>query len=183
MGTRSAKASLKLDIDLLIANALGTTKGTPKARLPKILELAFASGTTANKADRAWWSLGRALAVGSEDFDLYDLASVDIGAGAGLDPLGQALAFAEICLLIVVNNDADGSLRVGGKATTAAWNSPFGGSDDDAYILIPPGGFIVLACPSDPAWVVADTSNHLLKVEAITADVSDYDIILLGRSA
>ena len=62
-------------------------------------------GTTVNTADRVWEDTARPiLSAASENIDLYDLAAFDIGAGAGLDALGQALAFAEIVCILVENN-------------------------------------------------------------------------------
>lgn len=144
----------------------------------------LSSGTTADKADRFWYDSGRTItSASSEDIDVYDLGSIDLGAGAGKDALGQTWTVAEIVALIVVNETASaGSLLVGGKSATTAWNSPFGGSDDDAFIELKPGGSLILFAPSDPAYAVADTTNHLLKMAASGGNVT-YAIGLLGRSA
>lgn len=182
MGTRTAKLSIEVDIKGQIQNLLGTGKGTAQMRhdRKKILELL--NGTTENKADRVWYDEARSLSVGTEDIDVYDFAAQNIGAGAGADALGQTLTLAEITLIAIFNNDADGFLHIGGKSATTAWNSLFNG-DDDAVLVIPPGGFAIIACPDDPAYAVADTTNHLLQIEAVTADVDDWDIYIAGRSA
>lgn len=182
MGTRSAKASIRVEIETLIRNLLATGGPITEQRRALLEEIDFTTGTTANKCDRILVSEGRALAVGSETVDLYDLASLNIGAGAGLDGLGQAWVAAEIVGIIVRNNDADGTLYVGGEGTTAAFNSMFGGSDD-GKVTVPPGGMFMLVAPGDPAFAVADSSNHLLKIEAVTADVASYDLYILARSA
>lgn len=141
------------------------------------------TGTGANQHDRFWGDQSRSLASGAtEDIDLYDLGTIDIGAGAGKDALGQSIALAELTGLLVRNlSTSAGNLKVGGKGTTAAWNSLFD-SDDDAKIVLPPGGFFLVFVPADPAYAVADSSNHLLKIEASGGDCQ-YDLQLVGRSA
>jgi hypothetical protein len=142
----------------------------------------LATGTEVDQADRLWFSKGRVLATGtSEDIDVYDLASVDIGAGSGSDALGQSFALTELVALVVHNKAASGNLKVGGKGTTAAFSSLFD-SDDDAKIIVKAGGFAILYAPADPAYEVADTSNHVLKVQASGGEVT-YDILIIGRSA
>jgi len=44
------------------------------------------------------------------------------------------------------------------------------------------GGLFLLAAPDDPAYAVADTSNHLLRVNASGGNIT-YDIAILGRNA
>ena len=179
--TRTAKLNAKVEFTLKASNALGAN-GDAVASKRKLIEIELLSGTTLGKCDRIWFDEGRSLSVGTEDLDLYDLGSEDMGAGAGNDPLGQTLTFAEIVALIVVNDDADGTLKLGGKGDTTAWNSLFGG-DDDAVLVVPPLTAVVIICRSDPGFAVADSSNHILQVEAATADVDDWSIYLVGRSA
>lgn len=143
-----------------------------------------ASGTGAGQADRFWQSTGRTLASGgAEDIDVYDLGSLDIsGAGAGRDALGQAWTVAEIAGMLVFNRAASaGKLLIGGKGTSAAW-SDWLNANDDAELTLPPSGIFLIAATNDPAWAVADTTNHLLTMTASGGAVT-YDLYLLGRSA
>lgn len=143
-----------------------------------------ASGTGAGQADRFWQSTGRTLTSGgSEDLDVYDLASLDIsGAGAGRDALGQVWTVAEIAGILVHNRATSaGDLLIGGKGTAAAW-SIWLNNNDDAELTLKPSGIFLLASTNDPAWGVTDTSNHLLTMLASGGAVT-YDIYLLGRSA
>ena len=144
----------------------------------------FTSGTTDSKANRIWSDTERTLTSGnSEDIDLYDFGALDIGGGAGKDALGQTLTLAEVTgLHVYVHSTSTGSLLVGGKAAATAWNSLFGGSDDDAFLLLKPGSTFYIDCPPDPAYAVTDTSNHLLKMAASGGDVT-YDITVMGRNA
>jgi hypothetical protein len=145
---------------------------------------ALATGTAANQADRIWQSRGRALADGTnEDLDIYDFAGLDIGAGAGEDAVGQPMILAEVVALMIVNTSTTAAtITIGGEGSTAAWNSPFGGSDTNTIGPIPPGGCLLLFSPKDGGWPVADTSNHLLQVAAAGA-AATYDIVILGKSA
>jgi hypothetical protein len=74
-----------------------------------------------------------------------------------------------------------GNLLVGNNNTTAAWNSILNASDT-AAITLPPSGILLLASTNDPAWAVADATNHLLRFTASGGAVT-YDVYLLGRSA
>lgn len=142
------------------------------------------SGTTANKADVIWSDTGRSITSGAnDDLDLYDLGAVDIGAGAGRDAVGQSIAIAEVVAVLIVNKSTStGNLLVGGEGTTAAWNSPFNGVDTTVFGPLKPGGFVAFSSPTDPAYAVADTSNHILRLTASGGAV-EYNITILGRSA
>ena len=111
--------------------------------------ISYTNGTAANKAQRAWSSSVRSLTSGNnESLDLFDLGSVDIGAGAGLDALGQALAITGIKALLIENiSTSAGNLVVGNESTGATWNSFFSGSDTATFTLAP-GAFVLIADPS-----------------------------------
>lgn len=140
-------------------------------------------GVGANQADKWWASEGRALVTETdEDIDLFDFGSLNTGAGAGLDALGQALSLADIVAILVRNRSTSaGNLLVGGEGSTAAWNSLFN-ADDEAKIVLPPGAIFLACSPSNTAWAVADSSNHLLTMGAPAGAVT-YDIYLLGRDS
>jgi hypothetical protein len=144
---------------------------------------AFTSGTTANKADMVWCDNARTITSGNtEDIDVYDLAAFDIGGGAGKDAVGLSWVAVEITTILVTSSTASvGDLHVGGKAATTAWNSPFN-SDDDALVVVKPGGMFMLHAPTDAAYAVADTTNHLLTMGASGGNVT-YSVMLVGRSA
>lgn len=144
---------------------------------------ALDSGTAANQADRVIDKRGIAIASGNDtDIDLYDLAGFNVGGGAGNDALGQATTLAEVVALMVSNRAAsEGDLLVGGEGTEAAWSAPFD-DDDDAVLVVKPGGCFLLFAPTDPAYPVTDTSNHLLTLAASGGDVT-CDVVILGRSA
>ena len=161
---------------------LSNSGGNMGGDVGDVFRNAFTDGTTIGKADKCWASVGRTLSgTTPEDIDVYDFGSLDIGAGAGKDPLGQSLTLAEITTIIVYNYaTSTGNLKVGGKGTAVAWQSPFV-ADDDAQVLVPVDGIFALSTAANPAYAVADSSNHLLTMTP-TDDLT-YDIYLLGRSA
>lgn len=174
VATLQASLQNGIDGDLYTANAPQGIQFTPTTPL--------ANGTSANQADRIWQDNARFLASGGTfDLDLYDFGTEDIGGGAGRDALGQTITLAEVVALLVVNKSiSTGSLLVGGKGTAAAWTSPFSSNTDK--ITLKPGGAKLLYAPTDPAYAVVDSTNHILKFEA-SGGTCTYDVAVLGRSA
>jgi hypothetical protein len=177
-------SSLLFQLNGTYTNTLNDTLTATHA-ITKSFADTLATGTSADQSDRFWSSSSRTLAdAATETFDLYDLSTLNLGAGAGKDPLGQSVAFVDITCIAVFNNTTagdGGKVIVGGDGTAACWNS-WANGDDDAVTIIPAGGLFTLYSPADPAWAVADTSNHLLKVTASGSAVT-YDIFIVGRSA
>lgn len=181
LSTMSARAILQATLINTSDNGVLTSSAAHGAQQAVTFT---ASGTGAGQADRFWQSTGRTLTSGgSEDIDVYDLGSLDIsGAGAGRDANGQVWTVAEIAGMLVYNRPTSaGNLLIGGKATAAAW-STWLNANDDAELTLPPSGIFLIASTNDPAWAVADTSNHLLTMLASGGAVT-YDVYLLGRSA
>jgi hypothetical protein len=181
LGTLNAQAILRATVGATADNGVVTANASHGVGQ----SINFtASGTGAGQADRFWQSTGRTLtSAATEDLDVYDLGSLDIsGAGAGRDALGQLWTVAEIAGILVFNRGTSaGNLLVGNNNTTAAWNSILNASDT-AAITLPPSGILLLASTNDPAWAVADSSNHLLRFTA-SGGACTYDVYLLGRSA
>lgn len=179
----SLTSKVKCSLTGTLTNTLSSSNGSVPFELNHDYTLTLTSGTSASMADRAWTSTSRSLSgATSEDIDMYDLASINIGAGAGLDPLGQSWATVEVVAVMITNDSTStGNLTVGGKAATTAWNSPFSASDDYTFGPIMPGGVLLFASPANPAYAVADVSNHLLKIASSAS--ATYTISILARSA
>lgn len=179
----SLASAMQLIFNAVLQNTLTNSTGVASVTLELNNRQTFTDGTTSGKADKAWGSLGRTISgASSETLDLYDFGAVDVGAGAGKDPLGGTLAIVDVVGLVVLNRATSvGTITVGADGTTAAWNSLFAGDDEAALGPIGPGGWFGVCNPTDPAFAVADTSNHLLKI-ASSANVT-YDIFIIGRSA
>lgn len=181
--TAKVKAAFEATFSNTLSESAGATSFASASALT--FALSFADGTTVDKADKYWQSLNRSLAsAGSESIDLYDLGSIDIGAGAGKDPLGQSVAFAEICAIIIRSRSTSvGNILVGNSAAATAFNSIWNAADSDAAgIIIKPNGVFLIATTADAAYAVADSSNHLLLLTASGGAVT-YDIGVIGRSA
>lgn len=182
MGTRSATGRITAAMLGDIANLLDASEtGTPTASLGDSLPLSYTTGTQGSQMDRVWSDKGRAITSGaSEDIDLFDFGSIDVGAGAGLDALGQSLALAEIVAITIQNlSTSSGTLIVGAKGDSTEWESLWG---DGSTVILPPGAFNLAAMTADPAWTVADATNHILKFAASGGNLV-YDIHIFGRSA
>jgi hypothetical protein len=114
------------------------------------------------------------------DFDVFDLGAVDIGAGAGRDAVGRQMQFSKIKTVGVFHLGSSGNLEVGGDGSAASWQAMFG--SDTSKLILPPTGFIVGSCSGDNGWDVADTSNHILQIKAVGADI-DWAVFLAGVAA
>lgn len=175
-------SAIRLALDAVFTNGL-TDGQTLSATHSFAFSDSLADGTSADQADKIWKSENRSLSgATSETIDVFDLASINIGAGAGKDCFGGSWATVEIVGLFVFNDTTStGNLTIGADGTTACWNSIFNGDDEAAIGPIGPGGWFGIYRPDNPAFAVADSSNHLLKI-ASSASLT-YDIWILARSA
>jgi len=185
MGTRTATATMKVDFRATIVNTLdASSTAAPSVTLGEALTQTYVTGTVADAIDRVWSDKGRAITSGNDDdLDFYDLDTVDAGAGAGNDALGQALVFAEITTIMVHNKSTSaGDLHMGGGSLGAtAFSVPFN-TVDASLIVIKPGGTFFLDAPVNPAYAVTNTDNHVMRFTASGGNVT-YDIHIAGRSA
>lgn len=101
--------------------------------------------------------------------DLYDLGSLDLGAGAGDDNLGETHANSFINSVMIQSDAASaGTLRIN-QSVTNAWTGITGGSATS--IDLPAGGFYAISYGSD-GYAVTDASDHILQIDAVTGDVT-----------
>lgn len=178
--------TLKSDLTLSILGSLANSIGTGAAQFPFQVEVAdrVTDGTTAGKADKVWYSQSRALTQNTgESIDLHNFTGFSLGPGNGLDALGNAITLAEVVAVFIRNTSSAAVLLVGGEGTGAAWSTIFNDVDTSVLKLLP-GAFVLLyAADVDPAYPVADTTNHLLAITEANVDDATYDIFILGRSA
>ena len=168
-------ATLKMVLAGTLTNS--TSGGTDT--FSKVITDTFTSGTSANQATREWED-DRTLTTGAtENIDLFDFGTLDIGGGAGLDSLGQALALTGIKGLLIQNSaSSGGNLLIGGEGSAGAWNTLFNGVDT-SVIKLPAGASIMVSIPTASGLAVADTSNHLLKM-ANDSGGCTYTVHLIG---
>jgi len=92
MGTREAEAKVGFSLSTLIKNILTDTTYGRASTSAGINDIEFETGNGEGQVDRVWWMKNKTLSAGTSiTIDLNDFAGLDIGAGAGLDALGQAL--------------------------------------------------------------------------------------------
>lgn len=161
---------------------LGSGAGQVPHAIKFSRDIVYANGTGEGQADVFWADKARALASGgNDDIDIFDGGTIDLGPGAGRDPLGRDLANAEIVFLYLFNHaDSDGNLVIG-NAGTNPWTAIVGGTTPTIG-PIHPGGAIQLATPAAAAWAVTDASSHQLRVNASGGAV-EFDIAILARTA
>lgn len=178
MGTRTVSATVKGSFACTVNNLLSDGTKTPTVALGVALSATLGQGTGSGQCDRAWSEYSRALATGlEEDLDMYDLGTRDIGAGAGLDSLGQSIQIAEI-VGILIYNAGPGTLTIAPQSGNG-WTALLGANGTHA---IGSGGFLQAYNPADPAMVVTDTTNHSLNFAA-SGGACTYDVHLVARSA
>jgi hypothetical protein len=183
MTAHISSCTISGEINAVLRNSLTDLTET-QVSIGELRKLTITDGTTSGKANRGFKSAGRLLTSGnSEVIDLFDLAALDIGAGPGQDPLGLDVNNVELVGLEIVNvggGTYTGNLIVGGEGSTAAWSDFI--QSDTVGLRIPPKGFIIIGCPNDPAWMIADSTNHLLKFAASGGDVK-YNVHWISRDA
>lgn len=178
MGTRSTGITVKGSVSATVFNLLSDGAKKPVVTIGGSHSTVLASGTEVTQADRAWSEYSRTLLTSAnEDLDLYDLGTRDIGAGAGLDALGQAWAAAEIVGLLVYNA-GPGVLTLTASASNG-WTPLVGASGTHS---ISGGGFLHCFNPADPAFAITDASSHKLNFAA-SGGSCVYDVHIIARSA
>lgn len=183
--TRSATLNFIATFSGLMSNILDAQESA----LPKVLHefkqaQLLKNGVGVNQVDRVWGDNDLFVPTATPvDLDLFDFATIDIGAGVGLDALGQPAGFAKVIGLMVVNKSLTANLDVGNNATAAAFGQPFVNSadPDTAALRIGPGGTLLLINPSLAGYPVTDTSDHLLRLSS-DADLN-CAVLLAGRSS
>lgn len=172
--------SLSASIGLTLNISAATTQDFGTAVHEIIQSLALASlstGSGLNQANYVFADRRSLNASTAENIDMY--------APAVRDALGQTLTLSKVKALYIHNRggstlSASDIVAVGGEGSAATWNSPFSGSDSFEMSL-EPDGKLVLISPSAAGYAVANTTNHLLKVENLNgAQAITYDIIIIG---
>jgi len=99
--------------------------------------------------------------------DLYDLGTLDVGAGAGDDNLGETHANSFInSILIQSDSTSTGTLRIN-QTVTNGWTGLTGGSTS---VDLPANGFFAISYGSDGE-AVADASNNIVQIDAVGGNV------------
>lgn len=167
-----------INLSLLATLTTAPDIGSATYALNEALALAaLADGNGLNQANRVWSDRRTLNAATAENINMYTPFTVDA--------LGQNLTLSKCKALYIKNRggavlSASDILKYGGEGSAAAWNSIFDGSDT-AKGTIEPNGAILWVAPSAAGYAIANTTNHLLKVENMNGSQAiDYDIIIIG---
>jgi len=114
MATRSLTTpKIQLTVSATVKNLLGDSTAVTAVQGGQILNLALTSGVNASEANRMWVEKSITISSGGTlDVDLRDMAARDIGAGAGLDALGQDMDIEEIVALVIHQTAGPGRLEI-----------------------------------------------------------------------
>lgn len=179
--SRTATSEIKLSFQSTIRNTL-TNNDTASATVAgTVLTGKIDDGIAADEANRAWRTTSRTISANTNlDIDLYDFAGLDIGAGAGLDALGQELILEEIVTLILKHASGTGRLEImpSAPAGALAWAPSLTVANGGA---LKAGGVLMLHQSDTDAFDVADGVSHVLRLRANGAAVT-FDLYLLGRN-
>jgi hypothetical protein len=180
MSNRSATGQVKLDIQATIVNTMddGQTASYSIGESP--ISGRLTSGVSEDEFNRAWADFDRTiLSAATEDLDLYDLGSLDIGAGAGADALGQAMTFEEIVALVIVQTGGTGRLEINptDPSNKLAWVPTLTVANGGALRI---GATLAMVNKNTDAFPVTDASSHMIRLGA-NGGTAIYDIYVLGR--
>jgi len=114
MGTRSSTASVSVRFQASIANTLndGTEAGASVGG-GFISNVSLDGGVSANESNRGWFKKSLVILSGNfKDINLSNVSGEDIGAGSGLDALGQQMDIEEIVCLLIECTAGPGELEI-----------------------------------------------------------------------
>ena len=163
MANTFGKSRLRAELNTV---ATGPTGASHYSRQDTQTDFGYAT-FTGNILELGDYSL--TVAAGNLDLDLYDLGTLDLGAGAGRDNLGNAWTQTAVHSVFIENTSASatGVLRIDQSgATTTAWTGLFGGN---TVTDLPAGAFIAANLGTTGA-TVTDVTSHILRLSAQTAD-------------
>lgn len=168
------KKTLKATLQNIIDNG----QGTPQLPLGTSFADTILNGNAAGQANRFWQSSLRILTT-NETINVYNFSGLDIGAGAGNDGQGIALALTAIVDFLVVSDPTSvGNLIVGGLASANQWPNNLFANTDYLCPPIPPGGDFEFNAPNGQA--VGSANNNQVKFTASGGNVI-YSLYILGK--
>lgn len=188
MGTRAASGEVRLIVTNNITNTLtdGKANTVSTAALgDTIFSGRLADGVSEEQYSRGWKDERTLNSGATEDIDLYDLGAIDVGAGAGLDALGQALTNLEIVYFGVRQTGGTGRLQINptDPSNKVAWMPTLTVVNGGA--LRPPTtnsrySGISMFNPASDAFPITDGASHMVRFGASGGSVT-YEIMLLAR--
>lgn len=142
------------------------------SKLAAPAEIQLLIGTTASKADKAFADTRTLAASANEDLDL---------AGSLLDPFGATLTFVKVKGIYVKAASGNTNSVKLKPAASNGFTGPFNAAADT--VILPPGGFVVLAAPVSGWTVTAGTGDKINLANSAGSTSVTYDIVIIGTSA
>lgn len=141
------------------------------------------NGVSTGQANRGWVWQSKSLNSGVDQvIDLFDFVGMDVGAGSGMDALGQAMSpIEEIVVIMIVNENASGtsgSLEIQPDSSNG-W-TPIGTHTVANGGALRAQGILVKVQTHENGFDVTDASSHRLKLTATGGTVT-YSVWILGR--
>lgn len=182
--------SLQVLLKAIVKNTLTDTERVSTSPISFRSVPVLEDGFLENQANRGWEYSATILSGANLVIDLFDLGSLDAGAGAGKDPLGQAFALDEIVCIAIMNESVSVSTTSDSDSDTlpcleiepdasAGW-TPIGSHTNATGGALQSGGVLCKMQIEETAFVVTDGVSHRIKLTANGGDV-DFKIIVIGR--
>ena len=182
MTRNTTSQALNLSISATLTNTLNNTRPATHTKNAPILSDEISSGVSGFQVDRAWEEHSISISsAATVDIDIRELAARDIGAGAGVDAVGQDILNEEIVVLLVKKIGGAGTLEImpALPANPVAWiplnyakNSLGGGLNDGGV-----RGWI----ETDTDALPTSTSSKNIRFGAVNGDVT-FNLYLFTRS-
>lgn len=185
MGTRAATGQVKLVVTNNITNTMTDGQEASATLDETVISGRLTSGVSEQEYNRGWTDERTIASGGSEDIDLFDLGTIDVGAGAGLDALGQAWAILEIVTLIITQTAGPGRLQINATDPTnkVAWMPTLTVANGGAGRPPTTDGHnwtLAMHNPHSDAFPITDASSHMVRFGASGGAVT-YQIHMLAR--
>ena len=181
MGNSTASVSLQITArDVLNA---GLSRGVIPIQFAQVLELN--NGLTDGSIDLAWSTTRVGVAASTAiDMDLH---------GALTDSFGNAVQFAEVVLIALVNNRTDAGAYI--VLAPAVSGAPFGrlsggkgfwpadiAADNDQGSVVGPGAWLCLYDPTGVPTTPGSFDKIQIATSATVGSTNAWSILVLGRS-
>lgn len=183
MGTRSTTGhSFILNIAATISNALDDSASAAATLNGSYVGNTLSNGVEANQISRAWVNKSLEISASSSvDLDVADVSALDIGAGSGVDALGQDVVMEEIVLLVIKNKSTSaGYLEINSTLPSSQWGViPQYAARNAVGGALKPGGVRIWFEPDAQALDTAGSGAEV-RLTATGGDVT-AEIYIFGR--
>lgn len=143
---------------------------------------AMTSGAGDDQANRGWQAAGTIEDGDIYILDLYAMSGIDVGAGAGLDALGQACDFENIVAIAVCNDNdpSDAGVLEVFPSADEGW-SPIGIHTVATFGELKGDGILFKAQLAEGGFNVIDNDRHRVTLRATGGSVA-WSVYLLARN-